>query len=164
MRPARAALNNDNQAVNCNSRSLSVYSFIPYVLGLGISIGMVWLSVETAITNQTPSMKTAAMAMSLLGVALVLTCVLVLWILATEVVAFEIDKGGSIVLRRLWRKPLTCTGVRLLIKLGCVLRANGSKGECVSYVIVRADRQIVPMPTEVYLRLDRSIARGKRFL
>jgi len=137
------------------SRRLSLYSFIAYVSALGVSIGIVWLSLGTSIANRTPSMKTAGVIVTILGVALILACFLVLWILVTEVIAFEIDQDGSILLRRLWLKPLTYVKeVRLLIKLGCVYRVDGLKAECVPYVIVWADRKIVPMPAEVFSRFS----------
>lgn len=140
--------------MNYSSRRHSLYSFIPYVLALVVSIGIVLLSLETAIGNRTPSMRTAGLLVTILGVILVLSCLLVLWILATEAIAFEVGHDGSIFLQRLWLQPLTCVRqVRLLLKLGCVLRVDGSKGKCVPYVVVRADRRFVPMPADVYSRL-----------
>ena len=157
VRPTPAALRSNNREMDFTSRRLSSYSFIAYVLALGVSIGIVWLSLHTSIANRTPSMKTAGVIVTILGVALILACFLVLWILVTEVIAFEIDQNGSILLRRLWLKPLTqVKEVRLLIKLGCLFRSDGSKVDCVPYVIVRADRRIVPMPAEVFSRFSGS--------
>lgn len=104
-------------------------------------------------------MHLAGIVCTLLGFVLLVACLLVLWILATEVIAFEIDRDGSIFLQRLWLKPLTyIKEVRPLIKLGCVFRAGGAKGECVPYVIVWADKKkVTPMPAELYSRLSASI-------
>jgi len=155
-----AALCSNNRGMNYTSRRLSSYSFIAYVLALGMSIGIVWLGLGTAIANRTASMKTAAVIVTILGVASILLCFLVLWILVTEVIAFEIDQHGSIVLRRLWLKPLRYVKeVRLFMKLGCLFRSDGLKAECVPYVIVRADRKIVPMPAEVFSRLNGTLSR-----
>lgn len=155
MRPTPAVPRSNDQAMDYKSRRLSLSSFIVYISALGMSMGIVWLGLGTAIVNRTPSMKTAGVIVTILGVALILLCFLVLWILVTEVIAFEIDQHGSIVLRRLWLKPLRYVKeVRLFIKLGCVFRSDGLKVECVPYVIVRADRKIVPMPAEVFSRFS----------
>jgi hypothetical protein len=104
-------------------------------------------------------MKSAAVIVAILGVVLVLCCLLVLWILTAEVIAFEIGQDGSLSLQRLWLPLIKVTEVRLVLKLGCILRADGAKGKCVPYVIVYADRGFVPMPAEVYSQLSGNLGR-----
>jgi hypothetical protein len=143
------------------SRRLSLYSSILYVLGFGVSIWITWLSGNTFIVARQSSMKIAGLVAAVLGIVLVLTCLLVFWILIAEVVGFEIHQDGSISLQRLWLKPMShVTQVRLLLRIGCVLRADGSRGECVRYVILWADKKLVPMPAEIYSRLGANVDRS----
>lgn len=140
------------------SKRLSLYSSVLYVLVFGVSLGITWLSADTFIAARQSSMKFAGLVAAILGVVLVLACLLVFWILVTEVIGFEIHEDGSMLLQRLWMEPLAhVRQVRLLIKLGCVFRADGAKGECVPYVILWADQRVVPMPTEIYSRLSASL-------
>jgi hypothetical protein len=137
------------------SKRLSIYSSVLYVAMLAVSAAMTWLGIDTFFIARQLDMKIVGLALAILGVVLVLCCLLALWILVTEAIGFEANPDGSIFLRRLWLKPLArVQQIRLLIKLGCVLRADGSKGECVPYVVLRADRMVVPMPAEIYSRLD----------
>ena len=153
-RPTLVVHHSDNSVMDYKSKRLCLYSSIVYVAAFAVSIGMTWLGVDAFIVARQSSMRIAGLAVAIVAVVLILCCLLVLWILVTEVIGFETKPDGSICLQRLWLRPLThVEQVGLLIRLGCVLRANGSKGECVPYVVLRADQMIVPMPAEIYSRL-----------
>lgn len=154
------ALRSDNAVMDHKSKRLSLYSSMLYVLAFCVSVAITWLSVDTFIVARQSSMKIAGLVVAILCVALGLACLLILWILVAEAIEFEVRQDGSILLHRLWLKPLSnVRQIRLLLRLGYVLRADGSKGESVHYVILWADRTVVPMPAEIYSRLSASLFR-----
>jgi hypothetical protein len=138
--------------IDFRSKRLCSYSAIPYLASLAASIALIWLGADSyAIATQT-SWRIVTTIVAVCGVMLSFASILALWILISEVVEYQVQPDGSVVLDRIWLKPLDCVKqIGVVMKLGCVFRAP--KGLCVRYVVLRADRKLVPMSAELYSRL-----------
>lgn len=138
------------------TKRATCYSAIPYALALMGSGSLVWLGVQLSwVLNRSTEIKVLGFILAAAGVLLALCCILVFWILLTEVTGFQTSDSGSIRLERSWLPAIATRSAEVLIRLGCVYRVAAPGEGCVRYVVVKAGGAFMPMALELYESLRR---------